>query len=769
MSRNNSGMFTLPERDIAPAKGYNPKNKADAYWAEPGAKYHSEAKISAGTEKAGKAGHKVTSPHVKPAENIIGPVAVSPSGPLRYCDRIDSLKALLAHVSPNEPYFITTCCKISAFSQSCRDMDDTVYSARRAYFLSLGHRNNLLLRAEVLAVYVRALINSGRPDSAAHYTDSLEQIARITFSGDLMGQVQFRRGLISMRLGSYHDALNRLNAAVPLLSKAGNLTELQRTYKAIGIVSGYILPGNATEEYQKKSLELCLKTGNIMGQAVALGNLAELAIQRKEYDKALGLIRRSAVCYEKAGVYPPADVTTLDMAYVQSLQKHFGPALKSAEEFEKTMNRYWAKSEKRIYIVSENYSRLSKIYMSAGKSDKALEMAYKALNLMKPVQEAADLIQFYFNISEIYDKRNELDKAMAYRDTSYNLRVRVRESEHRRAVAEAETKYKNAEKQKQIDEYKRRNRLHELELEKEKSYRTFFSLIAALLLVIIFMVVVLYKRRQALTVRLKDQFRAENERNAALKELNETKDRFFTLIAHDLRAPVIGFRALPGLYDRCLRNNDKKMISELNKVFAGSVSNMLGMLDSLLSWAQLQKGKMPYMPELTGLRAHVQESMEVMQGSAFLKQVSLVNKTDPAAEACFDRKAIATALRNLIAHSIRHSESGSEVAIRSRSIPGFAVIEIDAGLTGLSHATAEALNRGDVPAFEPGSREEKGSTLGLLLALDFIRQNRGELHVERDGSNAKQPGNIFVISLPDQMPADADIIPAESRAAAGMV
>ena len=672
--------------------------------------------------------------------------AAAQSPPQR-CTQLDSLKRIISHTPPYKQEYISLCVRISLYSLYCRDADDDVYSASLAYRLTKKPGTPAELRVEAIKVYVKSLTLRGFPDSASALIDSLEILNKTFKNPDIEGLTLLRRGMLSYQKGYYDIAESRLQQAVKIFTKTGNLWELYPCYTGLGLIAGYSGSKKEALQYHQKSFNVARSLGSTFGMAYACFNRAELFINQGSYDSALLYEYQGAALFRKVGVVPPADFSPLDILYILIKKNDKSGALKAAVKFEKLLDSVYTLKIQRSYLISEDYLRLSKIYMELGRPDPSLKMALKALKLLNNKQEPKDLVEFYLHLSALYEAKGELETAMRYRDSSYVLQIRARNNEQALAVQEADAKYKNIEKQQEIEKLLRADAVRKLELEKEYGYRRFFIVISVLLLTIICMVVLLYRRRVSITEQLREQVAAENERNTALHELQETKERFFSLIAHDLRSPVVGFRALPELYERCLRTNDKQMITVLNRIFASQVSNMLAMLDSLLNWSELNQGKLPYKPDTQALYVLVRQTTELLQGNAFLKEVQLINNIEPTVNFYADGKAVGAACRNVLAYCLKHSPAGgSRIVCSNGTVLGFCLLRIDPGTNMLPPSAVAALNRSSEPAdpSEPGMMPDR-SILGLVLAAEYLNQNGGRLAT----AESSPPGHItFELWLP---------------------
>jgi signal transduction histidine kinase len=260
---------------------------------------------------------------------------------------------------------------------------------------------------------------------------------------------------------------------------------------------------------------------------------------------------------------------------------------------------------------------------------------------------------------------------------------------------------------------------------------------------------VLLKERQQLieqqSVQLITQKMELEIKNKELYELNATKDKFFSIIAHDIKNP---FSTIMGFSDLLLINFDtwkkEKKINTI-KILSESSKNLYELLQNLLQWSMSQRGLLEYVPVKLELKSTVDNIVAFMKHSADEKEIEfIVNIPDNNILVFADPKLLDFILRNLFSNAIKFSHNGTQIEIKAEVLEKSAIISvIDKGI-GIPDDEKDKLFRIDVHNSSMGTNEEKGTGLGLILVKEFVIKQSGNIWVESEEGN----GSSFIFTLP---------------------
>jgi len=235
-----------------------------------------------------------------------------------------------------------------------------------------------------------------------------------------------------------------------------------------------------------------------------------------------------------------------------------------------------------------------------------------------------------------------------------------------------------------------------------------------------------------------------DQRTKELKELNATKDKFFSIIAHDLKNP---FNTLMGFSELMINNldaYDRQQITEFVNIIHLTSKNAYSLLENLLEWSRSQTGRIQLRPENINLYNLVVENISLLTGIANNKDIKMVNEVKRDTIALADRNMINTVIRNLLSNALKYTSKGGTVKISSELKDDRAVIRIADTGVGIQEENLEKLFRIDINFSTRGTEDEAGTGLGLILCKEFIQRNKGEIEV----ASTFGIGSEFSFSLP---------------------
>ncbi len=234
----------------------------------------------------------------------------------------------------------------------------------------------------------------------------------------------------------------------------------------------------------------------------------------------------------------------------------------------------------------------------------------------------------------------------------------------------------------------------------------------------------------------------ESENN--LREVNANKDKFFSIVAHDLKSPFVGLLGITELLDTDYDEFDEKEKKELIHSLHESSKNTFELLEGLLEWARAKQGRIEYNPKIFNLFRVSDSLTNLLKASAFKKEITLINSVDVNATVYGDRDMVSTILRNLIANAIKFTPRNGMIEVKSEVENGLMKISvIDSGI-GMSQEDKDKLFRIDVSHTTLGTNQEKGTGLGLILCKELIEKHGTNIWVESE----KGKGSEFIFTLP---------------------
>jgi signal transduction histidine kinase len=240
------------------------------------------------------------------------------------------------------------------------------------------------------------------------------------------------------------------------------------------------------------------------------------------------------------------------------------------------------------------------------------------------------------------------------------------------------------------------------------------------------------------------QIKELRELNNELSELNATKDRLFSVLAHDLRSPVSGILNLTELLKKNLDKYEPAKSASFLKSILITSYQILNLLDNLTIWAKSRRGQIDFDPVHFKLNQVIPEVTEVMQSAATNKKISIESSIDDSVICYADINMMKCILRNLVQNSIKFTNIGGWVKIDAAMLPGIIEISVSDNGIGMNDNLIKSLFKKNTSVSIQGTSKEKGSGIGLLLCREFIERHSGSIKVE----SVPEKGSRFTVTFP---------------------
>jgi PAS domain S-box-containing protein len=234
------------------------------------------------------------------------------------------------------------------------------------------------------------------------------------------------------------------------------------------------------------------------------------------------------------------------------------------------------------------------------------------------------------------------------------------------------------------------------------------------------------------------------ENEARLSELNATKDKFFSIISHDLRNPVHSLMGTIQILNEDINSMDTELVKRFTKNLERTVSKLNGLVEDLLNWSLLQMDAMKFNPEVLPVKQTIETSIEIIEESANSKNITLKFYIDKDLNVIADKSMFNSIMQNLLTNAIKFSYRGNTIDVYAKKLGDQIVFMIDDKGVGIEKQELDKLFRIDSNHSSDGTENEKGSGLGLVLCKDFIEKHGGTIRVE----SAPGIGSRFIFTLP---------------------
>ena len=631
-----------------------------------------------------------------------------------------------------------------------------IYSNQENYQTTLDYYNQALKISEELndstniASYHRSigatyLVMENYKKSLEHYLIALDVVKKLNKPG-VVAKLYNTIGNIYSDITSYDAALKYYIDALEIYKKINDEAGLSAMYNNIGICYLSYYEVDKALLYFEKSLELDIKLNLQDGLSMVYNNIGTVYDQKGDKEKAIEYYNKSL----------EININLDNEEGISTAQNNLGLSYLDIGEYKKgyeylTKSLEINKKLKDNYNIANNYNNLAKLYMRQKKYSEAKNNLFTSIDISKQVNAKDLLVEAYDFLHIIYSEQGNYQKALEY----YKLYAATNDSifskESNNRITETKIKYETENLESENELLKKNNELQFSELKRQKiikNYWVAFSVLILALALISFSRFRLKKRTNILLETKNNQLNDANNKLSSseqnLKELNATKDKFFSIIAHDLKNP---FQALLGfsetLYNRHSELN-KVEIKEYSKIIYESSQNLFNLLGNLLQWSKSQLGNIKYSPEKLFLSEILDETISLLLISAEKKNIKIFSTVPDDLIVFADKHIVSTVLRNLINNAIKFTHPNGEIKISCMLKNNEAIITVSDNGKGIEPENISKLFKIDFSYSTKGTANEQGTGLGLILCKELIQQNNGEIWCE----STLNQGSKFSFTIP---------------------
>jgi signal transduction histidine kinase len=246
--------------------------------------------------------------------------------------------------------------------------------------------------------------------------------------------------------------------------------------------------------------------------------------------------------------------------------------------------------------------------------------------------------------------------------------------------------------------------------------------------------------------------KALKESETKLIELNATKDKFFNIVAHDLKNPFTSLLGSTELLFENIERMDLASIKRLAQILNDSAKSGYAILLNLLDWSRSQTGLIKFNPVMINLKNVIDDHISDFHLYSSNKSITIISEIEEDFFIHADENMINTIMRNLISNAVKFTHRYGQIIISATVKPSEIVISVKDSGIGLSPESLDKIFRIDSKHTQPGTDKEQGTGLGLKLCKEFVEQQGGEIWVK----SIENKGSIFSFSIPIKKPVEAE-------------
>jgi signal transduction histidine kinase len=578
---------------------------------------------------------------------------------------------------------------------------------------------------ELLLILKNIASNVSDPATKLYYANILMDEA------NEQNSIYYRQASLIIKGASYSNsgqielALDALFEGAEIAERNGFTEDLGAFYGQIASVYGINNDLKNSLIFKKKSLNLFVKNNNVeyIGYAsLNIGydfyNLGELDSSLFYYAKAKPIFEEMKFDVGLAYVKGNTALVTWKQGDFKNAEIALLNAIEMLEPFGDS------------YGMADYLNNLARLYYEQNNIEKAIEVSTRGIELAKKASLNVSVRDASLLLSQIFEKQKKFDQAHFFHKQYVIYKDSIQSIETSQKMADQRTQFEVGQKQVEVDLLTAEKRIQRIIL--------FATAAFALIFIVLASIIYRYYRSKNKINRILARQKIE------LEDLNETKDKFFSIISHDIRGPVASFQGIGHLIKFFVESKETNQLLEVADHIDQSVDQLSKLLDNLLAWAMQQQGSFPNVPEKLDLNEISNDLVKTLGNMAESKKITLTSTISESIHLWADKNSTMTILRNLVNNSLKFTPEGGSVTIAAKQIEGMAEISVSDTGVGIPKEKLDKLFKLQDKKSTYGTSGEKGLGLGLQLVYEFMEMNNGSIEVESEEGK----GTTFIIRLP---------------------
>lgn len=581
--------------------------------------------------------------------------------------------------------------------------------------LGQAERDSIARLAEDYSAQGKKMGRNSEYDKAAQlYLQAAE--AALSIGDTLMYLDTKTYAASNLRKGEkYTEASELLYSALELADQYTQIggtegqNQLSYIYNGLGNIYKYLDDGINAEEFFRKSLEIDKALDNHLGMAKNYSTLGNIYEHRDQLDSAEAL-------YHLALRYDQLAESDYGVGICHN---RLGQLMMKQDRFDKALEHYHLahdflkKAGDRWNLIKSAMS-MAWIYIEQGRWSRAERLLDEAEALLGGRQSFGHLEEIYYCRGELYRRQGKYK--LATEAMAQCLICRDSMALHRgssQEVARLRVEYERKLNEKAIDLVNSENK----RIKETRNLVIIAASIVSGMLIILALLLFLYSRLQ-------------RKRNEELQEINAIKTKFFSIISHDLKNPVIAQRNTLKMVADNFESIPPEILKEQCTELCHSSDALYSLLENLLTWSRLESGKMQPQPITFSPGGAISEVLSQLSHQATAKGITFTEKLDEDVMAYADMNMFNTVVRNIVGNAIKYSPKGGDVEISASMSDNMLKVSVKDRGAGFPQDVIDSLSRHLSVKSSKGTVGESGTGLGLTTSYEMIRLCGGKMDIE---------------------------------------
>jgi signal transduction histidine kinase len=505
----------------------------------------------------------------------------------------------------------------------------------------------------------------------------------------------------------YDQAIEYYHKTINMAKELNSDIELGRNYSNLGIVYKYLKKSDSAQYYFSKSSVIFEKLNHKSYLSLNYFNSGSVFIDDSSYAKAYDHTIKALEISKEIGNKRLIALINVNLGHIYKMNYFYPEKLKPRPDF----------------LFAEDSLNLLK----------SIEYLEEAKSALAELDDKKNLMEALDGLSELYLLKHDFEKAAQARQLYSELQDSLMSVEAHRQIAFLDAR-------REIDMKDQQIKMSELKLESTQNQ----LIIIVIALIIISIIAIIFYRLNIQNRRINQKL---IEQSRIISDQVATKDKFFSIIAHDLRNPISAMAQSIEMLKKEFYTFDSEEIREFITDLNRSSKNVYALLEDLLTWSRSQRGMIEAHKESYNASDIAARAISQLESQAKAKKINLVNNVSPDESVFIDANLTITMLRNMLSNAIKFSEEGSQVEVDlTKCKDGLSQYSITDHGVGMDQKTVDNLFKIDSAQSGIGTAGEKGTGLGLIVCKEFADKQNGKITAE---SNEGE-GSTFKFTFPDE-------------------
>lgn len=568
---------------------------------------------------------------------------------------------------------------------------------------------------------------------------ALEKAQKLGYSAGV-ARSHYLLGVTEQRVGAHEGAMKHFLQSLEMEQERGDKERIGKVLNGIAILYYRQEDFEASVNYFNQAVAILREIGNDERVAISTANIGLIHFNRGEYQKALDKYNKALAIFKSKSDNKLAVYVTIsnignvftELGQYQQAEDHHMEALQYFENNDLIRNQ------------SEVLLSLSKLHYSRDRDvDQAIAYADKSLQKAKSINFKESIVAAYKQLADLYEDEENYDEALSVYKQFKATQDSIVNSERAAKIEEMETRFNLREKNRQIELLNKEADLQQARLSRQKLWRSLLIIILVLLAVIVGLLYRYNNQKAKANTLLEEKNRQIEEKNNKLTHLNEEKNEFMGMAAHDLRNPLSGIKSVISMvrYEDTISEEE---IRDYLEIIDHSSDRMLILINNLLDVNAIEEGGRPLDIQTVQVNSIIREAVQSQQRSADSKNIgiqAMLPEDTPVVKA--NPEALQRALENLVSNAIKYSPSGSLVEVcTSRAVDALEIMVKDNGPGIPQNEQSQLFTRFCQISTQP-TANESSTGLGLFVVKSLMEKMDGSVRY-----NDTDDGASFILTLP---------------------